>query len=133
MEQKLIEKIIRDYDDLLELAKNRLKIIEIADNKYNTARGVEDISFDINTTPYVCVKCDDSCMGCYDSLSFSFPLHWLSLSDEELKNVVIKEKIDEIKKEKLKNEALILRRQKEKEQQELRQYKRLKEKFKYVK
>lgn len=128
MNLEQINELIINYNKLIDLAKSKIKVIEGIDSQYNTARGIEEISFDIDTKT-VYVKCDDSCRGCYDSLSFEFPIEWLSKTDLELWEIVksamesrkAKARLDaEEKKNKEKIEA---------EQRELEQYKRLREKF----
>jgi len=122
-----IKKVITDYDKLVVLAKYKTKIMEELDDKFNTARGIEKISFDGEGLVYV--TCDDSCRGCYDSKSFSFPLYYLSLNDGELKSVVEKEKIKRVEEEQAKKKQNELKEQQEKENLELQQYQRLKKKF----
>ena len=98
-----IKKVITDYDKLVVLAKYKTKIMEELDDKFNTARGIEKISFDGEGLVYV--TCDDSCRGCYDSKSF---------------------RVEEEQAKKKQNE---LKEQQEKENLELQQYQRLKKKF----
>jgi hypothetical protein len=124
-----IKEVINNYDKLIALAETKIKIMEEIDNKYNTARGIESIDFYSDSD--VSVSCDDSCRGCYDSLSFSFPLIYLSLSDDELKSVVEQNKVKRIEEERLKKEQKELKEQNEKEQRDLEQYKKLKEKFEH--
>ena len=103
--------------------------MEELDNQFNTARGIEDISFDEEGSVYV--RCDDSCRGCYDSTSFSFPLNYLSLNDDELKSVIEQAKAKRIEEERVKKEQKELKEQQDKEKRELEQYKKLKEKFEH--
>ena len=67
MNLEQINELIINYNKLIDLAKSKIKVIEGIDSQYNTARGIEEISFDIDAKT-VYVKCDDSCRGCYDSL-----------------------------------------------------------------
>ena len=77
-----ILKIINNYNELIELAKKKIEVLEIIDKgRFNTSKGIEKVSF---YDDMVDVICDDSCRGCYDSLSFSFPIYYLSLTDDEL-------------------------------------------------
>jgi hypothetical protein len=121
-----INGIISNYDKLVALTESKIKVIEKLDKQYNTARGIEEISFVMDD---VLVKCDDSCRGCYDSSFFTFPIVWLSKTDAEVEELVItaKELKDE-KERKVKKEKQ-LKEKKEVEQRELEQYKRLKAKF----
>ncbi len=121
-----IKKIIQDYEELEKLTIFKIKVIESLDNKYNTSRGIENISFygdDISVT------CNDTCMGCYDSLSFNFPLNWLSKTDSELGEIVIMEKELRVERERKLMEERILNEKKRSEERELEQYKKLKSKF----
>jgi hypothetical protein len=122
-----IKEVISNYGKLIELAESKIKIMEEIDNKYNTAKGIERVNFYGDSD--VSVSCDDSCMGCYDSLSFSFPLSYLSLRDDELKVVVEQDKAKRIEQEKQKKEQKQIKEQEDKEQRELEQYKKLKDKF----
>ncbi len=124
-----IKEVISNYDKLIALVKTKIKIMEEIDNKYNTARGIESVDFYSDSD--VSVSCDDSCRGCYDSLSFSFPLSYLSLSDDELKAVVEQDKAKRVEEERLKKEEKELKELKDKEQRELEQYKKLKQKFEH--
>lgn len=122
-----IKEIISNYDKLIELAKNKISIMEDIDDKYNTARGIETINFYGEND--VSVSCDDSCMGCYDTLGFSFPLSYLALSDDELKEVVLKAKQEREKAELIKEEQQKEKEKQEKEKRELALYNSLKQKF----
>jgi len=124
-----IKEVISNYDKLIALAKTKIKIMEEIDDKYNTARGIESIEFYNDND--VSVSCDDTCRGCYDSLSFSFPLSYLSLNDDELKIAVAEGKSKRDEEERLKKEEKELKEQKDKEQRELEQYKKLKQKFEH--
>lgn len=126
MNLEQINNIIRDYDKLVALAKSKIEVIERLDYQYNTARGIEEISFDGDV---VWVKCDDSCRGCYDSLSFTFPIAWLSKTDDELNELVVTARELKAKKERKAKEEKQLKEKKEAEQRELEQYQRLKAKF----
>lgn len=122
-----IKEVINNYDNLITLVKAKIKVIEKIDIKYNTSRGIEGICFSSDNK--VSVTCDDSFMGCYDSLSFNFPLEYLTLSDDELILVVTKAKKDRVANEKLIKQQKELKEQKDKEQRELEQYEKLKQKF----
>jgi len=124
---KQIKSTLKDYEEIISLAKEKIKILEeIYPSMFNTAKGIEDINFYDET---VHVTCDDSCRGCYDSTSFKFPLNYLTLSDndlryvvEKLKNNILNKKIqDDINKSKIEEEK--------KEKIELDLFKRLKEKY----
>jgi len=117
-----INNIINDYDKLVDLTVLKIKVIEKLDNHYYTGRRIEDVSFYSDS---VSVRCDDSAMGCYDSLSFSFPIIWLTKTDSELEELVTTEKELRIKAK----EELHLKQKEEQEQRELERYLKLKEKY----
>ncbi len=122
-----IKEVLSKYDNLIELAKSKVAILENIDPKqYDTARGIQDVEFYDNS---VTVTCDNSSRGCYDMTSFSFPLHFLSLSDEDLKDKVEKEKIERVEALIKKEEERKLKEEEVKEQMEIEQYRRLKEKY----
>lgn len=125
-----IENIIAQYNSLVELTNNKINILEQHDReKYNTARGIEEMSFDKDC---VWVKCDDSCRGCYDSLSFSFPTKWLALDDQELEKVVIMERELRIAKEFEAEKQKVSKEEQETRRKEFEQYQLLKQKFENV-
>ena len=126
MNLEQINEIIANYDKLYALAKSKIEVIEKLDSQYNTARGIEDISF---YDDVVGVTCDDTCMGCYDSLSFTFPIVWLSKTDAELWELVVVQREFKVEKERKAKEEKQLKEKKEAEQRELEQYQRLKAKF----
>ena len=126
MNIEYINEIIANYDKLYALAEYKIKVIEQLDDQYHTARGIEKISFDGDI---VWVQCDDSCRGCYDSLSFEFPIAWLSKTDAELEELVVIERELKAEKKRKDKEEKQLKEKKESEQRELEQYQRLKAKF----
>lgn len=121
-----INETISNYNELVALATSKIKIIEILDNRYNTARRIEDIYFGDDL---VNVVCDDTFMGCYDSRYFEFPVEWLSKTDSEIAEIVLIAKELRIEKERKANEEKQLKEKKDAEQLEFEQYKRLKDKF----
>lgn len=127
MKLEQIKEIINQYEELNKLARQKIAIMEEHDyDVYNTAKGIEEISFE---DEIVYVRCDDSCMGCYDFLSFSFPLSLLALNDEELA-VEIKRREEEREQKKKEEEENNKRREIEKrKEQDLETLRRLKEKY----
>ncbi len=126
MNSDQINETISNYDKLIALAKDKIKILEKADTKYSTLRGIETITFEDDK---VWVKCDDSCRGSYDSHYFDFPISFLSLSDTELTNEVTL-----AKELKLENDRKIVEEKKIKnaeiqEEKDLILYNKLKAKF----
>jgi hypothetical protein len=121
-----INKIITNYDKLYILAKSKIKVLQQLDHQYNTARGIDEISFDEGK---VYVKCDDSFRGCYDCLLFNFPITWLSKTDSELEELVVTARELKAEEERKAKEEKQLKEKKESEQRELEQYQRLKAKF----
>lgn len=129
MTQEQIKEVITNYDKLIELVKSKVAIMSEIDNKYHTARGIESIDF--YSDDDVSVTYDDSCRGCYDSSSFSFPLHYLSIADEDLKLVVQTVLTERLEEERIKKELNQKKEQVDKEQKERQQYLKLKEKFEH--
>jgi len=121
-----INEVIKNYNDLQALVEEKVAILEIIDNKYNTAKGIEEIKFEDDN---VYVTCDNTCMGCYDSLSFSFPLVYLTLSDEKLKEVAKADMLNRIEKQRIENEQKDLKEKQKTEEYEKEQYLKLKAKF----
>jgi len=128
MTKEEIELVIINYDKLIKLAKEKINVIQELDNKYNTARGIEEISFEGNM---VYVKCDDSCRGCYDSLYFNFPIDYLSIDNQELQKIVINAKELEIESKRIAEEEKQLKEKQATALRELEQYRKLKAKFEY--
>lgn len=126
MNLEKIKSIIQDYDELDDLARERIKVLEGLDSKYSTRRGIEDISFDGDK---VYVTCDDTCRGCYDSHSFDFPVEWLCKSDDELAHLIITEREIRKEKERLAAEEEMKRHKEAKDKKELQMYNLLKKKF----
>lgn len=126
MDSKKIVEIISNYDELIELTNLKIKVISKYDSYYNTRRGIESIKFgpdDVN------VVYDDTCMGCYDSGSFSFPIKWLSKSDEDLEQIVILNKELRLEKKRLKEEEKKKELKEKRDEKEKADYERLKKKF----
>lgn len=126
MNLEQINEIISNYDKLVVLAKEKIKFLESLDSQYRTARGIESISFE---NEYVEVKCDDSCRGCYDTYYFSFPILFLSKSNEELEQIIID--LREVKEERERRQKEAEKRKQEdaKEKSDFTLYQKLKEKF----
>jgi predicted Fe-S protein YdhL (DUF1289 family) len=126
MELKEIKEIVNNYEKLYQLATEKIKVIEKLDSEYTTSRGIEDISF---YDDVVSVTCDDTCLGCYDTRSFNFPIAWLSKTDAELEEIVAIHRELKAEKERKAKEEKQLKKKKEAEQREFEQYKRLRAKF----
>ena len=126
MELNEINKIIADYDNLIKIVESKVVVLEKLDFKYCTARGIDDIFFENDR---VCVRCDNSFMGCADTLYFDFPIQWLTKSDDELKQLVIDERDAREKKEREIEERKLLEENKRREQFEHEQYLKLKLKY----
>ena len=123
MTQAEIQKTITDYDTLIDLVNALAKKLQDIDYaKYNNARGITDIEFGGDI---VYVTCDDTCMGCSDYLSFSFPLEFLWLDDTTVEARVIADKIRRAELAHQKKEIANLERR----SHELAEYIRLKAKF----
>ena len=81
-----INEVITNYNKLILLAEAKINILSEVDDKYDTARGIEEITF---KSDKVHVRCDDSVGGFDDSISFSFPMSYLALNDNDLQIVVM--------------------------------------------
>ena len=121
-----IQKIIDEYNNLILLTKSKIEIISEVDLKYDIARGIENISF---SNGFVTVICDDTCMSCYDTKTFDFPILWLSKDDMELKTIVFTDMTLRQEKARKKQEEKVLLEQQNIEKMELEEYQRLKVKF----
>lgn len=127
MNLKQIENTISDYNTLIDLTKSKIKILENVDEMlYGTGNGVEKISF---IDDAVSVRCDDSWRGCYDSLSFEFPIKWLSKSDDELEQIVTMKRELRYEEARQYKEEMALKQNGEKEKREWEQYQALKTKY----
>jgi hypothetical protein len=126
MNLQQIQNTINDYDKLIDLAKSKIKVIENLDDKYTAARGIEEISFEEDI---VSVRCDDTVCGCYESYNFSFPLEWLSKTDDELKELVVKEREIRLEKQRKAEEEKQKQDAEKYEELEKEQYLRLKAKY----
>lgn len=108
-----INDVIKKYNILYEYAENTIQIMGILDEKYKTSKGIEQITFDEDT---VNVVCDDTCRGCYDTFSFSFPIIWLTLNNEQLKSVITT--LREIENDKKAHEEELKKQQEQKKEYE---------------
>ena len=122
MNLEQINEIIANYNILYNLAISKINVLEKLDKKYRTGNYIEKIKFGNDE---VFVYCDDSYRDCYDTLSFSFPITWLSKADAELEELV---ELNAEKERKAKEEKQ-LEYMKKIEQKELEEYQRLKAKF----
>ena len=121
-----INKILSDYNELISLVKSKVSVLEPLDSRYNTCRGIEEIIIEEGS---VTVRCNDSFRGCYDTVSFDFPLEWLTIPDNELEEMVKTEKENLIRKEIEELERREQKKQQEENQREFEKYLALKAKF----
>jgi hypothetical protein len=121
-----INEVIAKYDKLIELANAKAKFLEGLDDKYHTSRRIEDISL---YDGIVDVTCDNSFRGCHDTIHFSFPVAWLTKTDDELIELVIAEKKRREENARKVQEEKQLREKEEKEKREREKYEQLKKKF----
>ena len=126
MNLEQINEIIANYNMLYDLAKSKIEVIEKLDKQYNTGDFIQRILFDYDE---VFVECDNTCIGCYDTISFTFPIAWLTKTDAELEEIVIIEKELNAEKERKAKEEKQLEQKKIIEQKELEEYQRLKAKY----
>lgn len=127
MTQEQIKSFIDLYEPMMELIEKTVEKLQLVDfEAYRTGKGIERASIDTwngNTT--VDIVYDDTCMGCYDQGSTSFPAEWLLLSEEELIKVAAEERD---KRWRL-NKEKAAKEKKDKEAKEFEQYEKLKAKF----
>ena len=77
-----INKIVEDYESLLQLIRDKAKILlEYDPQKYSNIDYAEDIS----------IKNDEVWLEIVYGVSVDFPLCWLALDDESLKETVLKD------------------------------------------
>ena len=126
MELNEINKVIADYDRLIQIVESKVAVIEKLDSIYHTARGIDKVYFE-NDRVYV--HCDNSFRGFTDTLYFDFPILWLTKSDKELEKLVIDERNAREKKKREMNARKELEDNARKEQLELEQYLKLKSKY----
>lgn len=129
MEQSEIKRIVSEYDNLYLLAEEVCeKLNKLDGDVYNTGRYIDDISFVVDEEK-VCVSCDNSYRGCDDDTFFSFPMSFLSMTDEELEKGVLVEKQRREEEEKIRREKEQEEQRLDHERRERLQYERLKKKF----
>jgi len=121
-----IREVISTHGKLIASIKDKIEIMKRHDSAYDPGRGVESIHFEHGN---INVTYDDSCYGYSASSWFSFPLSYLVLTDEELKERVLKDKEDREKLKMQEEEMREIKDTQEKEQREREQYAKLKEKF----
>jgi len=126
MELTKINQIIKDYHTLEErVVEVFSKMCEI-DAEYSMYRGIENIYLERDV---VDITCDNSWSGCVDYEYYSFPIEWLSFTNEILVENIeahrVKREEDKHKKDEEKKEKELL----EREEMEYQKYLKLKEKF----
>lgn len=127
MKLEEIKDLLTKYDNLVELVKSKVLIMEKVDTeRYNTCKGINHVNF---YEDYICVECDDSSMGCYDCFSFSFPLYFLTLDDLRLENEVEKQKKEREEEFERNQRDRNIEFEKAKEARDLSEFERLKKKY----
>lgn len=121
-----IKDVIASYVKLEALVRDKVKIMNQVDDAYATARGIEAISFEDDI---VNVRCDDSFMGILDHYHFDFPVAYLALRDDALKEVCLVNKQKLLEAARLKKEQDALGKQRLQDAKEFEQYLTLKQKF----
>jgi hypothetical protein len=131
MTQEQIKSFIDCYEPMMEFIEKTIEKLQQVDFEvYRTGRGIEHSYIDTwNGRTDVHITYDDSCMGCYDQDSTSFPAEWLLLSDEELIKAATKERDERRRVEKEKAAAKTAKEKADKEAKEREQYEKLKAKF----
>jgi hypothetical protein len=126
MNLEQIHSAIKVYDKLVSLVYDKVKFMSSISSNYSTNRGINDICFEEDQVQIVY---NSSYRGYSDQDSFEFPITWLALNDEELKDVIEKKNQEE-ERIKLEREEARKKLEKEaKEKKERLEYERLKDKF----
>lgn len=122
MDLQEINKIIHEYDQLINLVKSKINIISLLDSEYSTYSEIEQILF---SNSNVVVICNSHNMGYNSTETFEFPIKWLVESEENLESIVLNAKELRVQQEKLKEKELAT----QKELKEKYEYERLRKKF----
>ena len=121
-----INKIIDEYDAMYNHACHVIEVISSVDGEYDTNKGIEEMSFYKDS---VHVNYDDTCMGCYDSGSFIFPIEFMCMTDDDLRDAAVKAKAQRKAEIAAKNSEKEKKDMLDREQRERNEYNRLKRKF----
>jgi archaellin len=122
MDLQEINKIIHEYDQLINLVKSKINIISLLDSEYSTYSEIEQILF---SNSNVVVICNSHNMGYNSTETFEFPIKWLVESEENLESIVLNAKELRVQQKKLKEKELATK----KELKEKYEYERLRKKF----
>jgi len=122
-----IQEIVEKYNELQEHSETVIaKLTKLDSKEYDISRGIEEISIDLN---FVYVTCDNTYRGCVDTIYFKFPISYLSMDDDELKNTVIEMKERREEKKRIEKEIAEKEERIKREERERQQYESLKKKF----
>ena len=122
MDLQEINKIIHEYDRLINIVKSKINLISFLDSEYSTYSEIEQILF---SNSNVVVICNSHNMGYNSTETFEFPIKWLVESEENLESIVLNAKELRVQQEKLKEKELAT----QKELKEKYEYERLRKKF----
>ena len=115
-----INKIVEDYESLLQLIRVKAKILlEYDPQKYSNIDYAENIS----------IKDNEVWLEIVYGVSVDFPLEWLALDDESLKETLLLAKEEDLRQKELFNLKRLLNEQEAKDLKELQEFERLKKKF----
>ena len=115
-----INKIVEDYESLLQLIRVKAKILlEYDPQKYSNIDYAENIS----------IKDNEVWLEIVYGVSVDFPLEWLALDDESLKETLLLAKEEDLRQKELFNLKRLLKEQEAKDLKELQEFERLKKKF----
>ncbi len=126
MKIEQINETLANYAKLIELAESVILTIDTLDKIYDTGRGIETISFEDDR---VIVTCDDTCCGDRSSFNVYFPIKFLTMNEDELKQTIINDKELRLEREQKIKEEKHLKEKKRNEELEFLRYQQLKEKF----
>lgn len=122
MDLQEINKIIHEYDRLINIVKSKINLISFLDSEYSTYSEIEQILF---SNSNVVVICNSHNMGYNSTETFEFPIKWLVESEENLESIVLNAKELRVQQKKLKEKELATK----KELKEKYEYERLRKKF----
>ena len=121
-----IDSILSEYENLKKLVEHQLEIlVKIDSNKFYTGGCIENIFFNRYEQNVVEIEYDDG-----QSIEWcNYPLHYLTLSDEDLVQVCQNDLNQRIENDRIVREQTSLNNQLKREQTELEMYNMLKAKY----
>lgn len=112
-----------------EIVNQKFKIFEEVDIFYRSQYGVDKIIFFEEDDNTVSIFCDNSYRGDYDMINHDIPIDWFLLSDDDLRTLLEKNKIEREESERIKKIKEEEKEERIKEAKELALFEELKKKF----